>query len=44
MLVGTSQGDTYTESEIRQWLTKAGFKNVQHLESQGPASTAIGYK
>ncbi|MDP2887202.1 MAG: methyltransferase [Ignavibacteria bacterium] len=28
MLVGTQSGDTFTESEIRSWTKKAGFKNV----------------
>ena len=25
MLVGTPEGDTYTESEVRAWMTEAGF-------------------
>ncbi len=44
MLVGTSAGDTYTETEIRHWLTLAGFKTIIRLESVGPTSTMVGYK
>ena len=29
MLVGTRAGDTYTESEIRQWMTETGFKDIR---------------
>lgn len=29
MLVGTPAGDTFTESEIKEWLTKAGFSSVE---------------
>lgn len=31
MLVGTEYGDTYTETEIKEWLIEAGFSNYKIL-------------
>ena len=44
MLVGTAEGDTYTESEIRSWYEKAGFRDVKRLEPLGPGTSIIGSK
>ncbi len=33
MLVGTESGDTYTEGEITEWLTHAGFKDIIRIET-----------
>ncbi len=44
MLVGTSAGDTYTESEIRRWMTEAGFKNILRKNTSFGTSLIIGKK
>jgi len=37
MLVGTKEGDTFTESQIRSWLTDAGFGKIQRKKNSfGP--------
>jgi len=33
MLVATESGDTYTESEIRNWLSDAGFSELKRIET-----------
>jgi ubiquinone/menaquinone biosynthesis C-methylase UbiE len=33
MLVGTECGDTYTEDEIRSWMTEAGFSEIIRIET-----------
>ncbi len=32
MLVGTRAGDTYTEAEITEWLSAAGFEHVRRVD------------
>ncbi|MFO7665390.1 MAG: methyltransferase [Desulfobacterales bacterium] len=44
MLVGTEDGDTYTEAEVKSWLKKSGFKDIRRLEGEGPASIIIARK
>jgi phospholipid N-methyltransferase len=44
MLVGTDNGDTYTQSEITAWLKKAGFKNIKKKETPLDTALMIGYK
>ena len=44
MLVGTEDGDTYTEAEIKSWLKKSGFKDIRRLEGEGPASIMAAIK
>lgn len=44
MLVGTEDGDTYTEAEVKSWLKKSGFTGVRRLEGEGPASMIIARK
>ncbi|MFB3852344.1 MAG: methyltransferase [Vicinamibacterales bacterium] len=39
MLVGTSAGDTYTESEVRRWMTDAGLTDI--LRREAPAGTSV---
>jgi predicted O-methyltransferase YrrM len=34
MLVNTASGDTYTESEIKDWMTRAGLSFVERKESR----------
>jgi cyclopropane fatty-acyl-phospholipid synthase-like methyltransferase len=42
MLVGTSEGSSYTDEEYRKWLTQAGLADVQHVKLPGPAGLMIG--
>jgi predicted O-methyltransferase YrrM len=44
MLVGTAAGDTYTESEISDWLTGAGITRVQRQETPFGTTQMIGWK
>jgi ubiquinone/menaquinone biosynthesis C-methylase UbiE len=44
MLVGTECGDTYTEPEIKSWLTNAGIKKMERKETGFGTSLMIGYK
>jgi ubiquinone/menaquinone biosynthesis C-methylase UbiE len=42
-LLGTAEGDTFTLSEYRQWLSRAGFTDVKVLEigAQSPVILAL---
>ncbi len=42
MLVGTPAGDTYTESEVRAWMTEAGFRTVSRLDTAVNTNLVIG--
>ena len=44
MLVGTEDGDTYTEAEVKSWLKKSGFTGIRRLGEEGPASMIIARK
>ncbi len=44
MLVGTADGDTYTESEIRSWMGKAGFGKIKRQETPFGTDLMIGIK
>ncbi len=33
MLVGTAAGDTYTESEVRNWIREAGLAEIETVET-----------
>ncbi len=44
MLVGTECGDTYTETEIREWLEAAGIKKVERKSTSFGSNLMIGYK
>jgi len=44
MLVGTEDGDTYTEAEVKSWLKKSGFTGIRRLAGEGPASMIIAKK
>lgn len=37
MLVQTSNGDTYSFEEIRNWLEEAGFENARTVDAPGPS-------
>ncbi len=44
MLVATQEGDTYTEVEIREWLSKVGFSEIEMLKPIGPTTSVIAKK
>jgi len=41
MLVGTRDGDTYTEQEYASWLAEAGFTDIRRIDLPGPASLMV---
>ncbi|MBD3168177.1 MAG: methyltransferase domain-containing protein [candidate division Zixibacteria bacterium] len=44
MLVGTRKGGSYTEEEYREWMIKAGFKEIKHIDLPGPTGLITGIK
>jgi hypothetical protein len=42
MLVGTPEGDTYTESEVRSWMTEAGFRSIVRKDTTFGTNLVIG--
>ncbi len=42
MLVGTPEGDTYTESEIRGWMADAGFGAIARTDTSFGTSLVVG--
>ncbi|MEJ5351620.1 MAG: methyltransferase [Melioribacteraceae bacterium] len=44
MLVGTKNGDTYTESEMRDWLNSASISKIERKDTSFGFSLLIGYK
>jgi (2Fe-2S) ferredoxin/precorrin-6B methylase 2 len=44
MLVGTRQGNTYSESEYYDWLSEAGFKDIRHISIPGPTGLIMGVR
>ncbi|MCL4549332.1 MAG: methyltransferase [Bacteroidetes bacterium] len=44
MLVGTRSGDTYTESEMKEWMEKTGIKKIERKNTSYGFSLIIGYK
>ncbi|MDY7030354.1 MAG: methyltransferase [Thermodesulfobacteriota bacterium] len=44
MLVGTLEGDTYTESEVRTWMDKAGLRDIERKDTSVGTSLIIGKK
>ena len=44
MLVGTLEGDTYTESEVRGWMEDVGFKKISKTKTQFGTDLLIGMK
>jgi hypothetical protein len=41
MLVGTSAGSSYSETEYTGWLDRAGFRNISRVRLPGPAGLMI---
>lgn len=44
MLVGTANGDTYTEEEMREWYTSAGITNIERKNTSFGSDLLIGTK
>jgi SAM-dependent methyltransferase len=44
MLVGTRSGDTYTESEVRSWMTEAGLRDVTRVDTPVGTNIVTGRK
>lgn len=44
MLVGTANGDTYTEKEIREWFDSAGLSNIERKSTSFGADLMIAIK
>jgi cyclopropane fatty-acyl-phospholipid synthase-like methyltransferase len=44
MLVGTEAGDCFTEQEVTEMLTNAGFKNISRIEFESGLSQMIAKK
>ena len=42
MLVGTDEGTTYTEKEVKEWMTAAGLKNFELINADLGNSLIIG--
>jgi 2-polyprenyl-3-methyl-5-hydroxy-6-metoxy-1,4-benzoquinol methylase len=42
MLVGTAAGDTYTESEVRDWMNEAGLIDIRKVETAWGAAQMKG--
>jgi SAM-dependent methyltransferase len=41
MLMGTDRGQSYSESQIRQMMEKAGLYQIERLDYQGPTESSI---
>jgi SAM-dependent methyltransferase len=44
MLVGTQAGDTYTESEVRAWMTEAGMRDITRVDTAVGTNLVTGKK
>ena len=44
MLVSTKEGNTYTETEVSEWLKESGFKEVRFLDITYHSKAAEGTK
>jgi SAM-dependent methyltransferase len=44
MLVGTDSGDTYTESEMKEWFYDAGISKIEKKVTGFGSALLIGYK
>ena len=42
MLVSTDSGASYSESEYREWMERAGFNAVSRIDLPGPSSLIVG--
>jgi precorrin-6B methylase 2 len=44
MLVGTEAGDTFTESEVRNWMEEEGFSSIKKVNTEFGTDLMIGRK
>ena len=44
MLVGTRNGNTYSESEYYDWLSTVGFNDIRHIRLPGPTGLIMGVR
>lgn len=44
MLVGTESGDCYTEQEVAEMLTAAGFNNISRIEFESGSGQMMAQK
>jgi hypothetical protein len=44
MLIETEKGFDYTESDFEGWAKEIGFKRVEFINLDGPASAALAFK
>jgi hypothetical protein len=44
MLVGTKSGDTYSETEIKEWMKETGFSGFERKDTNYDSSLIIGRK
>ncbi len=44
MLVGTDEGDTYTQREVTEWMKSAGLTNISRVDTAFGTSQIIGRK
>ncbi len=44
MLVGTGAGDTYTESEVRSWMSEAGLRDIVRKDTPYANTIVVGRK
>jgi hypothetical protein len=44
MLVGTESGDTYTESEVRDWMREASLSNITRKDTEFGTTLLTGRK
>ena len=42
MLVGTPEGDTYTEAEVRGWMEEAGCRTIDRTDTSFGTNLVIG--
>jgi 2-polyprenyl-3-methyl-5-hydroxy-6-metoxy-1,4-benzoquinol methylase len=44
MLIGTPEGDTFTESEVSGWMAEAGLVDVKRIDTSIDTTLLIGWK
>lgn len=44
MLVNTTEGNTFTMAEYREWLADAGFRDITTIDAHGPSPVIVASK
>jgi hypothetical protein len=44
MLISTTEGNTFTMKEYREWLQSAGFQSIATIDTPGPSPLIIANK